>query len=210
MIANYYADADGVIHQLQVGELQTYDKQYIETRYHQYPEKCRQMAHLRLGYITGAINRVPSSILDVGYGAGDFLQAASTVVPDLGGYDITGIQPPPGVAKVESIFERHWHVVTMFDVLEHIEDPSIIRDLQCSFLVVSIPWCHYPDDEWFRWWKHRRPDEHLHHFNDRSLIRFMRRHGYEITSWPCAIEDSIRGQLDGRPNIMTGIFHKSQ
>ena len=157
----------------------------------------------RLGWLSKHL-KPGDRIVEVGCGTGYMI----TLPLLASGYDITGIEPPPGVVKVESIFERYWHVVTMFDVIEHIEDPSIIRDIQCSFLVVSVPWCHYPDDEWFRWWKHRRPDEHLHHFNDRSLIRFMRRHGYEITSWPCAIEDSIRGNLDGRPNIMTGIFHK--
>jgi hypothetical protein len=112
------------------------------------------------------------------------------------------------VVKVESIFERYWHVITMFDVIEHLEDPSIIRDLQCSFLVVSVPWCHYLNDERFRNWKHRRPDEHLHHFSDRSLIRFMHRNGYDVEFWPCAVEDVIRGHLDGRPNILTAIFSK--
>jgi hypothetical protein len=209
MIEGYEIDDCGAIHQAKIGTLMEYNERYVQERYMGIPELCRQMAHLRLGVLRGVIGMGAESILDVGYGAGDFLAVASKDFARASGHDITGIAPPEGVAFAENIFAEHYDVVTFFDVLEHFEHPSIIEHLRCNYVMVSVPWCHYPSDDWFREWKHRRPDEHLWHWDEISLVHSMRVWGYNAITDPMAIEDTIRGRLDGRENILTMVFAKT-
>lgn len=167
-----------------------------------------QMAYLRLGYLLGNLPEVPDSLLDVGYGNGDFLRAASQIIPNCYGSDISNDYPlPEDVTYADSIFDKHYSVVTMFDVLEHFEDIYKIKNLNCDYLYVSMPWCHNFSDVWFESWKHRKPNEHLYHFNDNSLINFMDEVGFECMHIS-NIEDAIRKPIDGNKNILTGLFKK--
>ena len=56
-------------------------------------------------------------------------------------------------------------------------------------------------------WKHRRPDEHLWHFDEDSLYNFMKRMGYTFIS-SSNIEDTIRKNKEGETNILTAVFKK--
>ena len=78
---NYDIDEFGVIHQKKIYPI-TYDEKYVKERYDTYGEKVRQMSFLRLGYLLGAINKIPKSILDVGYGNGDFLKTCVSIIPE--------------------------------------------------------------------------------------------------------------------------------
>lgn len=206
MLENYKKDEFGVISQIEIKEKTNYDRKYIADRYRKYPEKCQQMAHLRLGFIVGAIGHIPSSILDVGYGSGEFLDAAKNIIPHCFGNDITGIVPPTGVKFVEDIFSVGVEVVTFFDVLEHFENPAeTIENLNCRYIAISVPHCHYPSDDWFKSWKHRRQDEHLHHFKTDSLIAMMRFCSF-LPIIDSDIEDVIR--KDGNKNILSMVFER--
>jgi hypothetical protein len=203
MIKNYYRDEYGVIHQSNITEKVTYDNNYIETRYLTYKEKCVNMSYLRLGYIVGTLGYIPQSILDVGYGSGDFLNVCKNIIPSCYGNDVTNILLPENVTFVDDVFNSYYEVITFFDVLEHFKDISIIKNLQCRYIVISVPWCHYFSDEWFETWKHRRPNEHLHHFDKKSLIDFFTSCGYSCINSSC-VEDTIR--KDGIENILTCTF----
>ena len=206
MLENYKIDKNGVIHQLDYKIIE-YNPEYIEQRYYQYPEKCVNMGYLRLGYLIGSLGRIPDSILDVGYGSGDFLKVCREIIPDCYGYDITTLPPPEGTKLVTSIYENYYEVVSFFDVLEHFEDINEIKKLNCSYLFISLPWCHNHSDEWFKNWKHRRPNEHLHHFNENSLNEFLKEIGYvKISS--TKIEDTIRKSDQKDPNILSAIYKK--
>ena len=208
MIENYKKDQFGVVHQIDHNPY-TYNKEYV-THYNEYNDLTRKMGFLRIGYLTGAIGPV-NSILDVGYGNGAFLEAASTLAKTVGGYDVFD-NPclPDGCTTVTDITSDTWDVITFFDSLEHFESLDFIKDLKCNYIVISAPWCHYPDDDtWFTNWKHRKPDEHLHHFNDLSLEALMNYYGY---SKVCSsnIEDAIRTPTESTPNILTAIFKNTQ
>lgn len=212
MLDNYEKNADGVIHQKRiVNSMQVYDKHYVDTRYNTYDEKRMQMAYYRLGFILGQIGEVPNSILDVGYGNGDFLKASSTIMNRCYGNDVSNYPLPDKVEFVTNITAQHFNVITFFDALEHFEDIEFVKELDCDYLVVSLPWCHYFSDEWFDQWKHRRPDEHLWHFDDASLVRFADRMGYDLVSIT-NMEDAIRvdpvAKSEGYSNILTGVFRK--
>lgn len=185
-----------------------YDDNYIQT-YEGFGEIGVRMSHLRYGYIIGSIGNHPDSLLDVGYGNGDFLKVATQTIPNCYGTDISGYPTPEGVEFIEwnKVFDKHFDVITFFDALEHFEDNSFVKDLKCDYVVVSLPYCHYFSDEWFKNWKHRKPDEHLWFYDAGALSTFMLEMGF-LTINLTTIEDIIRKPVDEYSNILTGVFRK--
>jgi hypothetical protein len=209
MLPNYKIDHLGVVHQIERKPFD-YATDYLDSRYHQYGALNQHMSYLRTGCISGAIGSF-DSILDVGFGNGAFLSVAKDMCKVAGGYDVFD-NPclPSECERVYDITEKHWDVISFFDSLEHCESLDFVQDLKCNFVVISVPWCHYPEDAaWFEQWKHRRPDEHLHHFDDVSLVNFMSAQGYTVKYVSC-IEDLIRKPTTDLPNILTAIFEKNK
>lgn len=208
MIENYEILENGLIKQKSIlTKIRTYDYDYVNSSYNQYGEKGSQMAGLRLGYLVSKLGYWPKSILDVGYGNGDFLKICKNKI-DSYGNDISGYPVPQGVTFVENIFERHYDVICFFDVLEHFEKIDFVQNLKCDYIFLSLPWCHNFSDEWFSNWKHRRPDEHLWHFDEKSIKNFFNEMGYEMIDYS-NIEDLIRVSNEDYPNILTCILKKN-
>ena len=69
------------------------------------------------------------------------------------------------------MFNQFYDIITFYDSLEHFEEIEFVKKLKCNYICISVPNCHYKNDEWFRNWKHRKPNEHLWHFNSKSHIR---------------------------------------
>lgn len=207
MLDNYYADSYGVIHQIEVKE---FNKDYA-SQYNSYGELSNYISYLRYGWIVGAINKQPSSILDIGYGNGAFLKVCKQAgVEECYGEDVSNYPVPDGCysIKYDNIFNRSFDIITMFDSFEHFKDLSFIENLKCTYLVISVPNCCFGDnDEWFKNWKHRREDEHLHHFNTYSLRVYCETLGYQAIT-VSAIEDVIRKDSNYNPNIITMCFKK--
>jgi len=163
---------------------------------------------LRLGYIIGSIGYIPNSILDVGYGNGAFLSSCSAIIKHLYGNDINGYKLPYYCNFVENIMNDHYDVITFFDSLEHFEDISFVKDLKCNYVIISVPNCHYFNDEWFKEWKHRKPNEHLYYFNTESLVNFFDECGFECVN-TSNVEDVIRkNDNETYSNILTATFKK--
>lgn len=204
---SYITDQYGIIHQDPPIITAQYNKDYVESRYVKYGVKTRGMAMLRLGFIQAQIGREIDNVVDVGYGDGSFLKACAEAGAFACGYDISEYPLPDGVERAQSLRKNRWQVVTFFDSLEHFEDISFVRDLVTQFIVITAPECHWDQGaEKFKLWKHRRPGEHLHHFNRYSLTRFMDAMGYEVVAVD-NIEDAIRGEGDGGlSNTFTAIF----
>lgn len=208
MLDNYEKLENGAIRQITIAKKKEYDVNYVDTRYNTYGDLGYKMAFLRLGFLIGAFDgSIPNSILDVGYGNGDFLKAAQNVIPNCFGSDVSGYQVPDGVTYVEDIYKDKYDVVCFFDVLEHFEDIYEIKKLNTDFVLISVPQCHYVNDEWFENWKHRRPDEHLWHFNESALVNFFYEIGYELVL-SSNVEDTIRKPTTELPNILTCLFRK--
>jgi hypothetical protein len=206
MLDGYEKDLNGVVFQKNPQPIE-YNYDYLKTSGDS-SVLGEHMAYLRLAYIIGSIGFVPKSIVDVGYGIGDFVAAASELIPECYANDVTQDWPlPESVIFTDDIFNQYYEVVTFFDSLEHFEDIYVLDKLNCSYVCVSIPDCHYFDDEWFKNWKHRKPNEHRWHFNKDSLISFMNSQGYDLIN-SCNIEDIIRKNNFEYSNILTGIFKK--
>jgi hypothetical protein len=209
MLKNYEILPNGVIKQKEIVNIKKeYDVKYVSERYNTYGEKGLQMSYLRLGYILGSIKNEISSILDVGYGNGDFLKVCSEKIKNRFGNDISNYPLPDGCQFVEDVLENEYDLICFFDSLEHFENIDFVSELKARYVCISLPWCHNKSDEWFQNWKHRREDEHLWHFNESSLVNFMAEMGYEKISIS-NVEDVIRKSSNEDENILTGIFKKT-
>jgi len=207
MIKNYAKNEDGIIYQVN-RELFKYDEFYLK-HYENMGSLLQPTSMLRLGYIIGSVGKIPTSLLDVGYGNAAFLNSSRPLIPKLYGNDVARQLLPDGVEYVENIMEEKYDVITFFDSLEHMEDIEFVKNLKCNYICISLPWCHYFNDEWFENWKHRKPDEHLWHFNKESLTKFMTRMSYETIDI-CNLEDATRDNGEKYENILTGIFKKNK
>lgn len=206
---NYVKLDNGIIKQKNVKQICNYDNEYV-SKYNSYGEKGNYLAQLRFGFLIGSLGFIPNNILDVGYGNGDFLRACSNLIENCYGTDISGYPLPEKVKFLDwnNVLKNEFDVITFFDSLEHFEDIYTIKELKAKYIFISLPWCHYESDEWFLNWKHRRPDEHLWHFNRDALINFFKEIGYEMVNCGIAFEDAIRKDPNLKNNILTGIFKK--
>lgn len=205
MLKNYEKLTNGIIRQI---DCQPFDYDFnYSNNYNKLGEIGKRMGYLRLGYLLGAINKVPNSILDIGYGNGDFLETCTNIIPNCYGYDISPYPAPDKVTKIDSLNNIEVDVITMFDVLEHWKNIYEIKNLKCNYIYLSLPNCDYKSDDWFDTWKHRKPNEHLWFFNKESLTTFMSEVGYECKNISY-VEDIIRKDSLNNPNILTAIFKK--
>jgi hypothetical protein len=56
-------------------------------------------------------------------------------------------------------------------------------------------------------WKHRRENEHLHHFDSHGLANLLNSSDYKVL-YLGNCEDVVRTPVDGLPNILTVIAIK--
>jgi len=204
---NYETLPSGVIRQIHVNKI-SYTSEYNE-KYNRYGEKGNYLSYLRLGVLIGALGRRPESIVDVGFGNGDFLRAAMKAVKTVYGCDISEYPAPEGAVKIDIGDISGVDVVCFFDSLEHFDSIDFIKNLSTKYVFISVPWCHNLSDEWFLNWYHRRENEHLYHFNEESLKTFFMECGYECI-FTQNVEDIIRvnSSVAPLPNILSCIFKK--
>lgn len=205
-LTNYERLENGIIKQKVVKKID-YSYSY-SNKYNSYGEQSNYLSYLRLGVLLGTIKTIPNSILDVGYGNGSFLKSAQNIIKKCGGFDISNYPVPEGVIRETDMF-TYYNVVCFFDSLEHFDDIYILNKLNCEYVFISVPWCHYFSDEWFLKWYHRRPNEHLWHFNDKSLVNFFEENGFEKI-YIGNFEDTIRKNDFSYmyPNILSAVFKK--
>lgn len=203
-VDNYYIDEFGIIHQI---EKQPFYFDYGSER-NGYGEMSHYLSYLRLGYLMGAIPGIQQckSILDVGYGNGDFLRASQKYFEKCGGMDIVWDYLPEGCIKQETLTDDYYDIITFFDSLEHFDDINIIEKLKCKYIVISLPNCKTHNPDWFMSWKHRKPNEHLHHFNELAMCKFLNAMGYKVLRTGY-IEDTIRKGIESH-NILTVVAEK--
>ena len=146
-------------------------------------------------------------ILDFGCGVGEFVMTAQQA-----GKRCLGVEPnlyarmsaKIGLSSRLDGF-RNFDAITLFDVLEHLEDSQkLISDLKPrlspfgSIVIVTpnVDAVKFGDEEALCNWKHFKPREHLWNFSFDSLDRMARKVGMKITSRDYK-ESSIR---PGNPN----------
>ena len=214
MLENYRIDEFGVIHQAEFTPI-TYDKKYI-SYYEDLSDRTIKLGYQRLGWVLGLMDRIPDSVLEIGYGTGTFIEAAEiTGVADCAGYDIARYPLPAGVRLVdwEAALDREWDLVAMFNVLEHISDLSFLGRLKAKNLALAVPYCRYRElgehgEKWFSDWRMLLPNEHLHHFDRESLTALLGHHGFDCVTLN-TFEEGIRLRPgETGPNILCGFFRR--
>ena len=194
MIPNYEIDEFGVIHQIERKPF-TYDKAYL-SYYEDLSDRTIKLGYQRMGWLLGMLNRIPDSVLEIGYGSGTFIEAAQIAgVQKCGGCDIADYPLPEGVDFFDwdQALATSWELVAMFDVLEHIPDLEFLKTLDAKYIAIAVPYCRWKElgDDWFTHWRMRLPDEHLHHFDPESLSQMMEHYGYKCNNLN-TFEDGIR------------------
>lgn len=160
---------------------------------------------LRVEFVADAFGRMPQSLFDFGYGNGAFMRHASQAVHRVVGLDPAN-RPVLGCKTMTSIVPTE--VLTMWDVIEHLPSLDFLADIPQQMLVVSTPFCHVRTSgiDWFATeYHHRKPNEHIRHFDDRSLTATLASLGWdERASSPH--EDVIRKGRDDRQNILSAAY----
>lgn len=210
----YSVDRYGVVHQTTGTMTQVYDHAYVAERYDSLPDHGRGMSLLRIGYLVGVL-RSFRTVLDVGYGNGDFLASFDLWRSwgiDRYGLDVSNYPLPKGciAASKDELCSKSWDLVTFFDSFEHIADISFVSQMRARHIALTVPMCHLVSRgvEWFRGWKHRRPGEHLHHFDLRSLTAFMHANGYRYLAHQ-NLEDGLRPSETTDANTLTAVFQNA-
>jgi hypothetical protein len=218
MLENYQKLDTGAIKQINI-EPFTYDIEYVKKTYDDsYGIQCDMMSHLRYGYIVGVIGRKPSSILDVGYGNASFLKICQNAKVETFGTDISHYELKYGTfLNFDDCFTKKFDVITFFDSLEHFPNIDFLSKLNCNYICVSLPNCSYNTiwredgeeqaDVYFKNYKHRKPNEHIWHFDSESLQETVESYGYELVGYDY-VEDTIRKGTSNFPNILTAIFKR--
>lgn len=208
---SYIIDEFGVVHQDPPVVMERYDCDYVRTRYDSIPDKVREMSFLRIGWLVGAVKSF-TSILDVGYGNGDFLRTLglwSDWKLARYGFDVSGYPLPDGCESADSL-RADVDVACFFDSLEHIPDlDEALSSLRANWIAVTAPW--RPALTAFGSWRHRRPGEHLHHFTPDSLARLMASKGYEAVIYRETLENALRPPQAGEErNTFTALYRRVQ
>lgn len=178
-----------------------YDPAYLGDRYRAIDDAVWLLSLRRLQVLRAF--HAPGRLLDYGCGTGRFVQLA-----DAHGFDL--VDGPGRRVREGDLHPGRWDTVTFFDSLEHLPDPAgVVRSLAPACVMVSVPWCHYPDrPEWFMPWKHRRPGEHLWHWNRHTLDRFFAELGY-APLMHSTFEDEFRpNPAQPEPNILSAVYRR--
>lgn len=209
MIADNYVKLrpGHVFQMMKTGPGPSYDENYIS-----YWKGMNNLPLTKIRYDL-LINNIGNfkSILDFGYGNADFLNYCKKHGKHCYGYDITEFPLPKGISFVKKFYEKKVDVFSFFDSLEHIHQSdlvSFLQPLKTKYLIISVP--HYHEDfgiDWFKKWKHRKPNEHFHHFDSHGLTLLLNESGYKVL-YIGNDEDQIRKSADNTTNILTIIASK--
>ncbi len=140
----------------------------------------------------------PARLVDAGAGRGRFVAAARRA-----GYDAVGVEPSPrGVQAAREVYDVELlaaelgraepgtaDVVTLWHVLEHLDEPGAALDRVAAWLrpggtlLVGVPnlasaQARLARERWF----HLDLDRHRTHFTPRGLEALLRAHGFDVVA----------------------------
>ena len=114
--------------------------------------------------------------------------------------------------RIYKLDDYEFDVMTFFDSLEHIPESDLVSFLstkRVKYLCISVP--HFHEElgpTWFTTWKHRRPNEHFHHFDTQGIHGLLEESGYTVI-YTGNDEDVIRRPVDSNTNILTVVARKN-
>ncbi|MFZ0282150.1 MAG: class I SAM-dependent methyltransferase [Bacteroidales bacterium] len=156
------------------------------------------MLRRKLRIVCKATGVKKGKILDIGCGTGYF---AATMIK--GGWDVTGIEPNTKARdfashhfgidvrkpeEISSLPSGYFDCVTMWHVLEHLEDPTgyaaeILRLLKPGGVcLAALPNCSSFDAKYYReYWAAYDVPRHLRHFTPETFSVFAEKTGFQLS-----------------------------
>lgn len=207
MIENYELLRPGHWHQIETtGVGPEYNVDY-SNYYNKIPSDA--MSKIRYDVVKKYVGDF-KSICDFGYGNGAFLNYCLNFEHECYGYDISDYPVPDNVKRIDDP-TTEMDVMTFFDSIEHIVESDLVKflnTLNVKYVVISLPWFHeFLGPKWFETWKHRKENEHYHHFDVHGLVGLLTDANFDILHIGNE-EDAIRKPVDKWPNILTVIARK--
>lgn len=135
-------------------------------------------------------------VLDIGIGSGQFVRGTGCMGTDINPHAIVYLKSINQYATIDE--DNQWEWVTMWDVLEHIEDPGPLLKCVQKGVILSMP--IYDDHEHVLRSKHFRPNEHIWYFTVHGLVRWMEEFGFKCLEFN-RVESDI-----GREDIGSFVF----
>jgi len=156
--------------------------------------------------------REPGLLLDIGCSLGYFVEAANARGWRAVGLEISscaadearrlGVEVRTGVLERAGYADGEFDCVTMWDVLEHVPDPTrhmleVRRILKPrGMVVIGTPNIAHPRFRLGRQrWRHLKPTEHVFYFQESSLHRLLAETGFELVSPRVLGGRTFRGSL---------------
>ena len=133
-------------------------------------------------------------VVDVGIGAGTFIEACDAADVRVYGYDVNprGVDWLVSRGRYRDPYLSRCHVACFWDSLEHIANPTALLRNVSHAVLVSLP--IFRDASHARLSKHYKPGEHIWYFTDAGIIWFMERHDFALDEHnvsECAWRDEI-------------------
>ena len=141
-------------------------------------------------------------LIDVGIGCGAFIDLRNKRHRMTYGYDINlaGIEWLEQRALFVNPYYVRFEAASLWDVLEHMPDFTILLHNISDWLFLSLPIFHNADHALHS--KHFRPKEHYWYFTRSGLIHTMSKCGFQLVS-----ESNVETEL-GREDIGTFAFRR--
>lgn len=215
---NEYEYKYGVLHQKKYNDFEynndylNHYKEYIENGKFEVLNNYRSffLETILLTFDSFDIKKNKIKLLEIGFGTAEFLKFLNKNYKniELYGYDlITKYKDDKIFNFVDNYLDLEYDIVLMFDVIEHLKDIQILKDLKTKYLLISTPFLpKFNSIDELKNWHHFKPNEHLWYFDDKSLKKFMKSIGFkQIKS--SNVEDIVR-KSNFSPNILTALFKK--
>ena len=156
--------------------LQDYMSKY---KHYENTDIGKNILKVRMDMVLGNVDKKDrKKILDFGCATGVFIDECRQYFDKCIGFDINPYSKR--FNYIENLFDD-FSVCTFWDSLEHIKNPKkVLVGLDPKYVFICTPSTDDIELENILSWRHYRPREHIHLFNEHSLTKFLDECGYKI------------------------------